>query len=271
MKTIYIDVLIVLNIYVNFFLLKATAKLTHTALKTARCVVSAVIGSLFSLTILLPHMGFLLSLLLKLAASLLITLLAFGRGKGYFRLLFYFYVINFLFAGTMLLLYNIFQPTFMAYDNSYMYIDFSLVSLVVFTAIAYFAVRLFRYLTDKKGVLSENYTVEICYKGSTVILEGLMDSGNMLTDSFTGKPVIICPKSLFGYTEDELSDPIEAFEKHGLRSIPCSTINGGGMIPLITPEKITIISEKGSKKKADALIGLSDDADKGIFSPVLLT
>ena len=48
MKSIYLDVLIVLNIYVNYFLLRATAKFTHTPLKTIRCIISSVIGSLFS-------------------------------------------------------------------------------------------------------------------------------------------------------------------------------------------------------------------------------
>ena len=269
MKTIYIDVLIVLNIYVNFFLLKATAKFTHTALKTVRCTFSAVVGSLFSLTILLPHMGFLLSLFLKFIASAVITFTAFGK-NNFLRMLFYFYIINFIFAGVVLLLYNIFQPSFMAFDNSYMYIDFSLLSLVVFTAIAYFSVRVFRYFSDKKADLSQKYTVEIKYKGSTLTVEGLADTGNLLTDSFTGKPVIICPKSLFGYSEDELCDPIEAFEKHGLRSIPCSTVSGSGMIPLIVPESIAIVSENGVKKNTDALIGLSDKTDNGIFSPVLI-
>ena len=40
MKSIYLDVLIVLNIYVNYFLLRATAKFTHTPLKTIRCIIS---------------------------------------------------------------------------------------------------------------------------------------------------------------------------------------------------------------------------------------
>lgn len=37
METIYIDVLIILNIYVNFFLLRITAGVTHSPLKNSRC------------------------------------------------------------------------------------------------------------------------------------------------------------------------------------------------------------------------------------------
>ena len=271
MKTIYIDVLILLNIYVNFFLLKATAKFTHTALKSVRCVISAGIGSLFSLTILLPHMGTLLSLLLKLAASVIITLAAFGGCRGYFRMLFYFYVMNFIFAGTVLLFYNVFQPSFIAFDNSYFYIDFSLISLVVFTAAAYIIVRLVRYFTDKKADPPRGCRIEICYKGNTLTIEGFADTGNKLIDSFTGKPVIICPKSLFGYRDDDLSDPITAYEVYGLRSIPCSTVSGGGMIPVITPDSTTLLSDEKVWGHPEVLIGLAEGIDKGIFDPVILT
>ena len=78
MKSIYLDVLIVLNIYVNFFLLRATARFTHTPLKTSRCVLSSVLGSLFSLTIFLPVSNFFITLLIKLAAAAVITAMAFG-------------------------------------------------------------------------------------------------------------------------------------------------------------------------------------------------
>ena len=78
MKSIYLDVLIVLNIYVNYFLLRATAKFTHTPLKTIRCIISSVIGSLFSLTILLPAGNFLIPLAIKLGAAVVIVGMAFG-------------------------------------------------------------------------------------------------------------------------------------------------------------------------------------------------
>ncbi|MDE5917296.1 MAG: sigma-E processing peptidase SpoIIGA, partial [Oscillospiraceae bacterium] len=61
MKCIYLDVLIVLNIYVNYFLIKGTGKLTHTPVKTLRCAISSFVGSFFSLTIFLPETGALLN------------------------------------------------------------------------------------------------------------------------------------------------------------------------------------------------------------------
>ena len=143
--------------------------------------------------------------------------------------------------------------------------------LVVFTAAAYIIVRLVRYFTDKKADPPRGCRIEICYKGNTLTIEGFADTGNKLIDSFTGKPVIICPKSLFGYRDDDLSDPITAYEVYGLRSIPCSTVSGGGMIPVITPDSTTLLSDEKVWGHPEVLIGLAEGIDKGIFDPVILT
>ena len=78
MMCIYLDVLIVLNIYVNYFLIKATAKFTHKPVSSLRCVLSALLGSLFSLTILIKNMPIAISMLLKLIAALTIVACSFG-------------------------------------------------------------------------------------------------------------------------------------------------------------------------------------------------
>ena len=111
MKSIYLDVLIVLNIYVNYFLLRATAKFTHTPLKTIRCIISSVIGSLFSLTILLPAGNFLIPLAIKLGAAVVIVGMAFGikDKKHTLKLILYFYIVNFIFGGVVMLLYITFK------------------------------------------------------------------------------------------------------------------------------------------------------------------
>ena len=39
MQTIYLDVLLLQSLYVNYFLLRAAARVTHTPLRLARCLV----------------------------------------------------------------------------------------------------------------------------------------------------------------------------------------------------------------------------------------
>lgn len=278
MKTIYIDVLIILNIYVNFFLLKATARLTHTPLKTSRCVVSSVIGSLFSLTIFLPDMNFLIPLAIKLGAAVIITALAFGikDKRQTLKLVFFFYLVNFIFGGIIMLFYLTFKPGFMAFGNTYFYVDFSLLSLVVFTAVSYFAVTAVRRLMDRGCDTKGKYKVVIRQSGKTVSVDALADTGNSLVDMFSGKPVIICRSADLQDIADLPSEPAVEnaellYKTNGLRFIPYSTIGNTGMIAVFSPEEIVICdSESGRTKKVDAMIGIDAKDVPAVFNPKLL-
>lgn len=278
MKSIYLDVLIVLNIYVNFFLLRATAGFTHTPLKTLRCIVSSVVGSIFSLTILLPSGNFILTLAIKLAAAAVIVVAAFGlRDKKHTaKLIFFFYIINFIFAGIIMMLYIAFKPSFMAFNNSYFYVDFSLISLVVFTAVAYFAVTAVRFFIDRGNDAKHRYRLTIKYNSSIKTIEALADTGNCLVDGFSGKPVIICSQKKLGIINvkniQSISvDNAEELMKLGFRIIPYSTIGNSGFIPVFKPDEIIISDEEtGKNYKTDALIGITIRDNPAVFNPKLL-
>ena len=83
MQTIYLDVLLLQSLYVNYFLLRAAARVTHTPLRFARCLLVSAGSSLFSLLIFLPALPLLLQLLLKLTAAAATVSLAFGIQHGH--------------------------------------------------------------------------------------------------------------------------------------------------------------------------------------------
>ena len=288
--TVYLDVLIILNIYVNYFLLKATAKITHTKLHTSRCIISSVVGSLFSLTILLPPLNFLIAMFIKLFAAIIVVAVAFGISnfKKFLKMTYFFFSINFIFAGVMLGIYLLIQPSFMQFNNANFYIDFSLMTLVISTIIAYIAVSIVRYFLDRKAAFNEKYLVIMSVNGKTITLKGMADTGNTLTDIFSGKPVIICNINLLKkvlsmefinaiMTEnlDELqSYVINHKELKGLKLIPFSTINSTGLIPIFSPDNVYIKSESNNEyKNVNALIGICEnqgDICDAIFNPSLV-
>lgn len=274
MQTIYIDVLIVLNIYVNFFLLKATAKITRTSMKTCRCIAASVYGSMFSLLILVPRMNSLLSIAVKLAAAVTIVALAFGQ-SGKIRLVANsaaFFIVNFIFAGVIYAVYSWLKPDFMHFNNSYFYIDFSLIILVVTTAALYLAVCAARCIFDKIPADSDCYKIIIRYKDKIISLSGLADTGNSLVDLFSGNPVIICGK-------DKISDVTGISNlcsdsgnlPKGFRLIPCSTVSDSGVIPIFRPDEIVILDGKrGIRKSVEAMVGFGANSPDAIFNPKLL-
>ncbi|MBE6853097.1 MAG: hypothetical protein E7505_06430 [Ruminococcus sp.] len=279
LNVIYIDVLIVLNIYVNYFLVKATSRISHTSLKTSGLVVSSVIGSLFSLVILLPHISFLLMFLIKAVAAVLIVIIAFGKKKlrEYIRLTIYFYIINFSFAGIILSLRYFFDCETITVNNTFVYIDVSLFSLMVFTAVSYFSVCFIRTVVDKGACCQGDFSVIIKNNGRSVSVSGLSDTGNSMTDMFSGKPVIVCSEDIItkltgDKTEKtDVYDILTASEKiKGTRLVPYSTIDGTGLLPAFKPDEV-IIQGNNISRSVDVLIGIKETAGRAVFNPSILS
>lgn len=278
LNIIYIDVLIVLNIYVNYFLLKATSRIAHSSIDTPGLVISSVTGSLFSLVILIPELNFFLTFIIKAAAAVIVVLMGFRRKsrEEYIRLIVYFYIINFLFAGIIMGLRYFIKPEYLCINNSFVYIDVSLFSLIIFTALSYFLICGIRTVLDRDTKSNGSFSVIIKNGGSFVTLEGLSDTGNSVTDLFSGKPVIVCPADIINeftgknISSDEVYDEIVRSDIfRGTRLIPYSTIDGNGVLPAFRPDEV-IIRGENIIRSVDVLVGLKETSGRAVFNPSIL-
>lgn len=273
MYTIYVDVLIILNIYVNFFLIITTAKIMHSPIKTGRCIAAAVYGSLYSLLILIPHLGIFINTLIKLAAAVTIILIAFGFG-GKLRLIkesIVFFAINIILAGVIYAVYSWLKPEFMHFNNTYFYMDFSLIILVITTAAMYFAVSIARRFADRIPEKTGYYKIIIRYRDKTASLSGIADTGNVLVDFFSGKPVIVCGRDKLQEITGEADFDFSAGGiPKGFRMIPCSTVSGSSLMPVFKPDEIIILDAEKNIKKVEALVGFGASDSEAVFNPRLL-
>jgi stage II sporulation protein GA (sporulation sigma-E factor processing peptidase) len=270
MGTIYIDLLVVINLYITFFLLKGTAAFLHKKITNSRIIAGSLAGGASSLVILLPPLGFLLNIAVKIAAGMLIIIISFGYKNGYEYLKnsLIFVIINVVFAGLALLLWFFSAPLGMELNNGVAYFDISFTALVMTTALSYGLVRLLRYILDVKQVGERSYKIEITAGGNSVTLDAIPDSGNMLTDYFTGLWVIICP---YSQAEQIAPDGILADEPPpGIRLLPYNTIDSSGLIPVFKAEKIVIKADNMPDKSVNALIGITKKNSPAIFNPKLL-
>ncbi len=259
MQVIYLDVLLIFNLYMNYLLLSLTARLTHTKLTFRRGLLGAGIGSLSSLLIFLPELPVLLSGMLKLLGAFLICLTAYGR-KRIFRNCISFFGISFLTAGGLYAISVCTEMTGMSRNGCY-YFDISLIHLIAFTIIAYFLLSVTQLLYDRNQISETHYQVEVRYHQQTAHLEGLADTGNALTDFYTGKPVIICDRSLLG----TIAEP-----EHS-HIVPYLTVAGSGTLEVFQPDEVIISPEHGTEKTVDALIGIgTQENGKAIFNPKLI-
>ena len=75
---VYADVLIVLNLIVDYFLLRASAKISGVTPGVWRMLGGAAVGAVSSLYIFLPQSGIMLELLFRIAVCLVMTACTFG-------------------------------------------------------------------------------------------------------------------------------------------------------------------------------------------------
>ncbi|MBQ7012772.1 MAG: sigma-E processing peptidase SpoIIGA [Oscillospiraceae bacterium] len=268
MQTIYLDVLLVCQLYVHYILLRITAGMTHSRLRTGRCLLGAACGSLSTLMIFLPPLPTVLSVLCKLLCAVLLCALTFGWHDPR-RLLWNsisLFGSSFALAGILLAL-SLCSGIRVVEANACWYLDVSLLHLVLFTIVAYLLLRTVQHLRDRSHAAEGGYRICIRYRSCTAQLEGLADTGNVLTDYFTGCPVIVCDRALLGAML-----PADDTCPQGCRLLPYTTVSGSSLLPVFRPDEVVIRSERdGRTRCVDALIGAgTSPTKKAIFHPRLL-
>lgn len=268
---VYADVLLAVNLYINYFLIRGTCLILRRTIPPLRTVLASAVGAAGSLLFLLPELHPALGVLLKCALGVLVTLAAFGRQKRAELLLslLCFLAVSFSFAGGMLAIRYFAAPAGMLCKNGFTYFDIPIGAAAVITAAVYGVFRLIRFIMSRnRPKRHERVLIRCC--GRELTLDGLADTGNSLTDSFTGKPVVIAsleaareivPQSVLNY----LCGRSEGIE--GIRLIPCRTVTSEGVIPAF-PAELVICG-----RPVEALLGITRQELSGaqcIFDPAIL-
>ena len=258
---IYIDVLLVVNLYINYFLVRGTSIMLRRKVSPLRVILASAVGAVGSLLILVPDLNPILCVLIKIALGIGITFAAFGRQNKIDFIIssLSFLVVSFIFGGAMTALWNIAAPAGIFVRNGTAYFDIPIIAAALFTAALYGGFRVFRTIIDRRKPQS-HAVVRIRNGAAEVTLDGLADTGNSLRDSFTGKPVVITsigkvaeisPPQVTNY----LNGCSEGLE--GLRLAPCHTITSEGVVPVFSAE--VLINEK----PADVLVGVTREPISG--------
>ena len=253
---IYADILIVVNIIVNYLLLRATATITGSQYKTIRILISSAAGGLFSLIIFIENIPLIINSVIKILFLLFMVYIAFGCKslKAFLKCCGAFFLSNFAFAGIMLALSITVMPNTAIYKNGVVYFDVDILTLTVSSVICYAVLSLISKFTKSKAPQKSIYPIKITYGEKTVEGKALFDSGNSLCDCFSGKPAIIAEKDFVKklYGHGEISD------MKNFRLIPFSTIHSGGALPAFMADKTEIMNNGSWIEAEDIYIAVTE-------------
>ncbi|MBQ7873587.1 MAG: sigma-E processing peptidase SpoIIGA [Oscillospiraceae bacterium] len=263
MTVIYVDILLVINLAVDYLVLFGTARLAGAQFARMRGLFGAAIGAVYSLIILFDVPGAFFALT-KLMASMLMVLAVFGRRKpkDFFRLLMIFYICGFIFSGFMMLINTAVRADSFFVKGGIVYFEFSAMGIVLSGTAAFLVTEVLRRLF-RHGEPEGCSMARIFYGEKSIVLKGFTDTGNSLSEPFSGTPVAVAsadslkeilPKRMFSAMEKGgLST------EYGFRLVPCKTVSGSVLMPVFRPSKVLIKNENGEFEAEDIMIGLSSN------------
>ncbi len=266
--TVYIDVLLLSNLWLDHAMLRAAARLTHSPLPPARGLLAAGIGACSALCILLPPMPPPVCVLLRIGCALLMSLTAFRRDRLLLHTLLLFAVSVF-FCGAVYLAAQLLSGGCLV-QNAFVYTDISLMTLLLGSAAAAWLSRVwYRHKTREPKALS----LELRIDAAVFRLPAFADTGSSLRDVFTGQPVIVCPAAALETWLGQYADTVCAAQsRRGFRMLPVSTVTGMRLLPAFKPDAAALSLEGARPIPVDVLIALTDTpAERAVVPDYMLS
>lgn len=258
MRTVYVDVLMTVNLFIDFILIVCTKQFLHIRAGLCRMILGSVLGGILSLAALLPRIPIGLNIVLDFVFAAAIIFTAFGKTdvRQFIKRTAVYFSFSFSFCGIMIFVYTSFRPKGMEIYNDVIYFNISPILLIILTLVCYYVTRLFRRLTQGE-VHRQVCNVEIFFGSSRAAFCALIDTGCEVKEPFSGLPVIIAERSCFE------TNPLE---DNKFRLIPYSSLGGKGILKGFRPARVTI---DGKEIANDLYVGLCEDVLKGDIKSVV--
>ena len=276
-QVIYVDVLFALNMIVSFLLIKAAGALCREKPKTLRVLIGSLLGGFYSLSIFLPslHTAFVLFARTVFLCIVSFCVFGFGSVRRFLRCFGILCGVTFGFAGVITAVWLVLKPQGLAVRNGSVYFDVSFLSLVLGGTVFYVAAHIFGKVFGKNQREQMQVKVSISYKGKTVTADGLIDTGNTLKDSFSGKSVSVIDRSLaLELLPLECAaatfSPVGSELPQGMHLTVSNTVGGTSLMCVFNADRIEIVSDYGDAEIKNAAVAVGAVTNFGSGYSVLL-
>lgn len=276
--TIYLDVVLLENLCMNYIILFATAYILKLKVKQWRLILSSLLGGVYAVVSYLEILPLYSNFAVKILLSIGMVYLAFRANsiKTLAKQLVLFYLTSFVFGGCAFALLYFVRPQDILMQNG-VYIGtyplkIALLGGLVGFIITYIAFRIVKTKFKKKDMI---YNITIKIEQKQINLKAMLDTGNLLKEPITGMPVIvvekqelysIIPANLLNHIQQliggEASNIVNQIEEKNyltkFRVIPFSSIGkqNGLMLGIKADEVIIQKDQEEIKARNDVIIGI---------------
>lgn len=274
--TIYLDIILCENLLMNYIILFATYVIIKPKTKhpQIRMILSSLLGSIYAIIVYLNILSIYTNLLAKITLSVVMVYIAFAppNVKQLLKQILIFYLVSFIFGGCTFALIYFLKPENVEMKNGVfvgMYpIRVGLIAGVIAFIITQIAFKINKSKLNNKNTFIE---IELYNKNKMTKARALLDSGNMLKEPISQKPVIVVEKTtLSKIIPEEVLDYIEKIvggDDQGknemqeylskIRMVPFMSLGKeNGMLIGIRLDKIKINTEDIRLEKENIIAGI---------------
>ena len=195
--TVYIDIILLENICMNYIILFATAYVMKIKRNFFLIVVSSSIGAIYSAVLYLKIIPIYSSIIMKILLSIIMTYIAFKPSNIITSLkqLIVFYLVSFAFGGCAFFLLYFIKPEEIFIKNG-VFIGIYPLKIAVLGGLVGFVILHLSFKVVKNKIKKEQiYFINIKLNENICDVYALLDTGNMLKDPLTQKPVLVVEKN----------------------------------------------------------------------------
>lgn len=274
---VYLDVLLMENIVINYLILYVTARLSRNRASSIRLFLSSSIGAFYVLLLVFfPHVKVYYTVSGKVLLSFAMIVAAFSPEKisGFLKTLAIFYVSTFIFAGAAFA-FMYFNESGSMVKNGIVYVFWqSKWTQLLLSIIMVFIILKILWEIIQSKVIGDKLLLplKIIFESKLTVIEALVDTGNTLCDPLTKNPVIVVEyKAIREILPEEIRVIFDESRENDLavvtrivsdsawfsrfRLIPFSSIGkDNGMLIGFKPDSIEIGEESEKKEVSDVII-----------------
>ena len=278
--TIYIDIVLIENLIMNYIILYATGVLAKVPPKQTRLIIASLIGAIYAIIAYMSILRIYSTFILKIILSIIIVYIAFNPKniKKMLKQLVLFYLTSFVFGGAAFFLIYVVKPQNIIMKNGVFVGTYPLKIAILGAVVGFIVVVLtYKIISHKlsKKSLFCNIKIKLC--NNELKTTALIDTGNLLKDPISNMPVIvvehtalydILPKQILNNLEKILGGELENFSEDikkeyisKLKVIPFSSLGKqNGMLLGIKADEVNIENEEENITKENVIVGIYDKA-----------
>lgn len=271
--SIYLDIVFIENVIMNYIILLATVIITKEKLNQIRIIISSIIGGIYAVSYYVTKFSTYITIPAKVILSIVMIYIAINPKsiKKMTKDLIIFYLTSFAFGGCAIAILYTIKPQNIINKKGSLIGIYPIKVALIGGIIGFITIIIaFKLVKNKMSIKDLFCTVKIIDNGTKKKVKALLDTGNFLKDPITNLPVIIVekeklidilPREILENTNKIISGEFEIKDKYisKLRVLPFSSLGKqNGMLLGFKVEKVIVILNEEEVIRNDVIIGIYD-------------